>query len=315
MMFRPTSQDLFFSKNDSHDPRLGEFAKNLESLSALKKNDLVIAGYPDHEGIKLSGGRLGAAEAPDLIRKYFYKMTPPLSSDLETFPSLYDFGNLGMEGPLESRHDFVAQSVSTALKAGARWIGLGGGHDYGYPDGLGLLSSGSERPLVINFDAHLDVRPPTNGFSSGTPFYRLLSQSLGFDFVEVGIQSQCNSQNHLAWAQDKGTRILSYDEIMASGETFSSVTLRFLEKELLKRRPTYLSLDIDGFSSAFAPGCSQAFATGFHPEEFLKLFDILCVRLDVKVLGLYEVSPPLDVDDKTSKLAALVMHRFVKAYS
>jgi formiminoglutamase len=47
------------------------------------------------------------------------------------------------------------------------------------------------------------------------------------------------------------------------------------------------------------------------PSDFFPLFDLLIRRLDVRALGIYETSPPLDQDDRTSKLAALIAHRFI----
>ncbi len=63
-MFFPTSSELFFSKNDPNDIRLGELFKTLVTQT-IKENDIVISGYPDDEGIRLNGGRVGAALAPN----------------------------------------------------------------------------------------------------------------------------------------------------------------------------------------------------------------------------------------------------------
>ncbi|HEX4923162.1 MAG TPA: formimidoylglutamase [Bdellovibrionales bacterium] len=303
----PTESSLFFKKNDPDDPRLGE----LVSTELRGDPSLVLAGYPDDEGIKNSGGRTGAKDAPKTIRKYFYKMTP--SAFAETQPRVVDVGDLTITGELEARHERVRQRVRETLKSGHRWAGLGGGHDYGFADGAGFLDVfGEEKPIVINFDAHLDVRPVRGAISSGTPFNRLFAAHKSFDFAEIGIQSQCNSRKHLEWVEQKGARVVAYDRWLASGRSLTEDVLATLDDWLLRPRPAYLSVDIDGFSSAHAPGCSQSFATGFDPNGFFELFDFLCARLDVRILGLYEVSPPLDQDDRTSKLAALILHRFLQ---
>lgn len=309
MNFNAADTNLFFTKNDPQDLRLGDLAKAIHSYDDVDSQDFVIAGYPDDEGIKLNKGRVGSGKAPDLIRKYLYKMTPHLLSTKN--PGLKDIGNLDLNFSLEERHELVKQSVSKVLKKRAKWIGLGGGHDYGYPDGAAFLEN-SERPLIINFDAHLDVRSTEHGFTSGTPFYRILSEYgdiKNFDFLEVGIQSQCNSKIHYEWALEHKAKILTWDEISRGDPT--QKILQFLEPFILKNRDTFLSVDIDGFSSNYAMGCSQSFATGFSPSCFFKVFQVLCERLDPKVLGIYEVSPPLDLDDKTSKLAALIVHNFI----
>ena len=328
MSFAPADPALFFSRNDSGDPRLGDRVKALPALdlaafsaslaqevqgSGGSGREFVIAGYPDDEGIRLNGGRVGAVRAPDAVRKPLYKMTPALFPSRAGEPRLWDVGNLATQGlPLEQRHRNAREFAGAALARDARWIGIGGGHDYGFPDAEAYILWARDqkvRPLVINFDAHLDVRPTDKGITSGTPFFRMLDTYPNVDFVEVGIQAHCNSRKHLDWARAKGARVLTQEELEASGETLSVALARVMDEWILKPRPIFLSIDIDGFSSSVAPGCSQSWATGFMPEQFFPALRLITSRLDVRVLGLYEVSPPLDQDERTSKLAAQVIHR------
>lgn len=313
MSFRPCSHDLFFKSTKPNDSRLGEHVQSLSDIKSISTgNSFVIAGYPDDEGIRINGGRAGAALAPDAIRKYLYKMTAPAWKKTNAVVS--DLGNLQTDTPLDVRHQTVIEKAKTAFSQGHRWLGLGGGHDYGYPDGASFLqvfSKNKYKPLVINFDAHLDVRDTSQGLSSGTPFYRLLNDfpENSFDFIEIGIQSQCNSKNHYEWALKKNAQIITLDDIL-SGSLATTVLERIAES-LVHPRPTFLSVDIDAFSSAYAPGCSQSWATGLEPNSFFVLFQILLQRLDVRSLGIYEVSPPLDTDDRTAKLAAQIAHSFI----
>lgn len=307
-LFTPCPADLFFKSNKDNDPRLGELKD-----SPKEGIHYSLAGYPDDEGIQLNGGRLGAKEAPFSVRKYFYKLTASPWSP-SSF-ALTDRGNLITTIPLNERHDVLKKEIAATLtQANHCWLGIGGGHDYAYPDGAGFLLSQKNsklKPLVINFDAHLDVRPTTKGLSSGTPFYRLLTDTelCDFDFVEIGIQAHCNSEAHYQWLKDKGGKIIDMDELLTGD--FLQTCLDGLKPYLIQPRPTYLSIDIDAFASAYAPGCSQSWSTGLIPNHFIPLLKILKQRLDVKMLGIYEVSPPLDVDDHTSKLAAQILHSFI----
>lgn len=303
--FVDANPSLFFKKNDPEDVRLGEFVKN----KLQTKPSLTILGYPDDEGILRNGGRPGAALAPDTIRKYFYKMTPsPFAK--ATMP-LIDLGNLNVAeiSEIEDRHTQVETELKKLFKNNHKLLTFGGGHDYGYPDGSAFVES-FKNPLVINFDAHFDVRPLDHGITSGTPFFRLLEKKAKFDFVEVGIQSQCASRHHYDYLKKKKAEVLSFDDFLTSKKTFSEWALKQLSKYLKKSRPTFLSLDIDVFSSAFAPGASQSWPIGVDPAEFIKLLDLLYRKLDIRMLGIYEVSPPLDIDDRTSKLAAQIAYHF-----
>lgn len=282
---------------------------------ALSPASFIVGGYPDDEGIHINGGRPGAAKAPDTIRKHLYRMTAPAWKKKEC--AVFDTGNLENSGPLKDRHELGRERSCEAMRQGHHWVGLGGGHDYGYSDGAGFLDAhgnlGKYKPLIINFDAHLDVRDTSQGLSSGTPFYRLLTDfpEGTFEFVEIGIQSHCNSAYHYSWSLQKNAKVISLDNIL-TGELVPAVLDRLAES-LVHPRPTFLSVDMDAFSSAYAPGCSQSWPTGLEPNSFFVLLDILLKRLDVRAVGIYETSPPLDVDDRTSKLAAQIVHRFIYA--
>lgn len=315
MSFKPAPSELFFSRNDKTDPRIGELARATSALTQAPPNTRAIAitGYPDDEGIRLNGGRPGASEAPDRIRRFLYKMTPSVFSRSEV--AIADIGNLDVKSAdIAGRHDAAEARATEALQSGYRVLSFGGGHDYGFCDTTAFSKHCEKRgvrPLVLNFDAHMDVRPLDRGLTSGTPFFRLLEAHPQTDFAEIGIQAQCNSATHRKWAEDRGVRILNLEDLRASGESLAISVCKRLEDWLIRPRPAFLSIDIDGFSNAFAPGCSQSWATGFNVDEFLQLFQILTARLDVLGVGIYEVSPPLDQDDRTAKLAALLAHRFI----
>jgi len=305
---------LFFTRNDISDPRLGEWVKaftphKAEDFSQIPSSAWALLGYPDDEGISMNGGRPGAKEAPHFIRTYFYKMTPSLLNPKAK--TLVDLGNVPTDLPLAERHERGREIIRASLQHGQRTLSLGGGHDYGYADGAGFIDyclSKNQRPVVINFDAHLDVRPTDKGFHSGTPFNRLLTQYEGkFDFIEVGLQNQCNSLAHLNWAKEKGAQILLYQDVQEVGLKKS------LEAAItgFKNRPCLLSVDIDAFTSMEAPGCSQSWTTGLRLQDFLPSLQMLQTTLDVRSLAIYEVSPALDQDHRTSKLAALILHHTI----
>lgn len=310
----PPDSKLFFTRNDASDPRLGEWVKafsphKTDDFAQIPSPAWTLLGYPDDEGIAMNGGRPGAKEAPQAIRTYFYKMTPSLLNPKQQ--TLVDLGNVPVELPLAERHERGREITRASLTHGHRTLSLGGGHDYGYADGAGFIDyclSKNQRPVVINFDAHLDVRPTDKGFHSGTPFNRLLTQYEGkFDFIEVGLQNQCNSLAHLNWAKSKGAQILLYQDMLELG---LKATLEPLVQSF-KGRPCLLSVDIDAFTSNEAPGCSQSWTTGLQMQEFLPALQMLQSLMDVRSLAIYEVSPPLDQDNRTSKLAALILHHTI----
>jgi formiminoglutamase len=219
-----------------------------------------------------------------------------------------------MRETIAQRHQHAKQQAKEVLQLGGHWLALGGGHDYAYADGAAFIEncqSQHQRPLIINIDAHLDVRPLEKGLSSGTPFFRLLSDYQNFDFAEIGIQVQSASRQHRQWVEERGGIIIGWDELLPLGEKMFSKVASRLASWLKKPRPLFLSIDLDSFSSAYAMGCSQSFPTGFSPAQFWPIIEMLLKKTDLHAVGLYEVSPPLDIDQRTSCLAALIAHKLL----
>lgn len=308
--FQPIESEVNASHSSQDDPRLGRFVQSDPFLTL--KDVWTLAGYPDDEGVCLGRGRKGAAQGPTAIRRWLYRMTPAVLESQN--PVLIDRGDLEIDRTgLGDRHQAVRTEAGRTLALGGRWLGLGGGHDYGFPDGAAFLDCfGPQNPLVINFDAHFDVRPSHQGFSSGTPFFRLLEEFPKTEFLAIGIQSQCNARAHYQWLVEQGGKILFYDELLSSTRSAAALMCDFILPHLERPRPVFLSVDLDVFSSAFAPGCSQSWPTGLEPQDLLRVIDFLSQqRADVRVAGFYEVSPPLDLDDRTARLAALLIHRLI----
>lgn len=288
-------------------------AAALNSVSALR--GFGICGYADHEGIAMNGGRIGAAAAPSQIRQFLYKMTPPTVQN-HSGMSFHDFGDICTEGTLDERHLAAEDTIYRIQMAGLRSLSFGGGHDYGYPDTSAFLrahASAKTRPLVLNFDAHLDVRPTNNGHHSGTPFYRLLKKYKDqFHFMEIGLQPQCNSPIHRSWAEQNGAHLFDLHKIRKSGglpELLNSPAF----KAIPAQTPVFISFDIDCLCAAEAPGCSQSWTTGLKLQDYLDFFTLLSQNYDIRGLGIYEVSPPLDTANLTSKAAALIAYHYLFA--
>lgn len=305
-----TASALFFSKNDPLDPRLGELFKPLNKTDPIPNKNLLILGYKDDRGIKNNGGREGAAHGPDGIRSLFYKLTTTSLSK----KCFIDLGNweVGLLPPLPETQEGIKSAVLKLHEHENFIISLGGGHDYGYPDGFAFITANLKKnpkvkPLIINFDAHLDVRSDEKNINSGTPFYKLLKEfHQKIDFYEIGIQSHCNSNYHAHFVETHHGKIISQHDIYKN-------TLEFYLKDILNKhadQPLFVSLDIDVLNSADAPGCSQSWPTGLSFSELYAGFDLLMSFKQWQHLGIYEVSPPLDVNMNTQRAASLFMNKY-----
>lgn len=304
-----------FSKNDPLDPRMGDIFKCFNNSSqAWPESHFLILGYKDDRGIKNNSGREGARFGPDGIRQYFYKLTTS-TLEKEVFLDLGNWDSLATSDLLNFHNDLKTE-IKTLHHKNNFLISLGGGHDYAYPDGHGFVASQlSEnpklKPLIINFDAHLDVRSDEKGVNSGTAFYKLLKEFHNqIDFYEVGIQSHCNSDYHRHFVENHFGKIISLEDIRQH-------SLAFHLDEIFKRhseQPLFVSLDIDVLNASEAPGCSQSWPLGLSFQELYSSFTQLSLFKKWRQLGIYEVSPPLDFNGNTQRAAALFMYRYFQYF-
>src|SRR4028119_1516071 len=84
------NRDLFFNKNDANDARLGELVS--AEVEDYETAEIVILACPQDEGVARNGGRVGAALAPEAIRRQFYKLTP-----FEISAKVFDAGDTRSE--------------------------------------------------------------------------------------------------------------------------------------------------------------------------------------------------------------------------
>ena len=292
------------------DPRFGDLIRT--DVASATNGDIVIIGIPTDEGILRNGGRDGAAQAPDEIRKYFRKLTPVTvlvssENDIVTTTThssnrpIFDHGNI-TGSSLEEIHGQAKEVISDYISRGCFVISLGGGHDITYAAVSGVHKALDEPVGLINIDAHLDVREKKNGLHhSGSSFRLLIEEGIvdGTEFTEFGIQSNSVAQDHIDWVHDRGGDISFLDEIRAF-----SVEGMFNEAIVQTTGKWYLSFDIDSIRSADAPGCSAPSPIGFSAEEAIKICTTAASSKDLVAMDIVEVSPPFDRDGRTSRLAS-----------
>ena len=293
------------------DPRLSDLI-----TTDISGADVVIIGIPTDEGIARNGGRVGAAQAPDAIRKWLHKLTPyagpQFKQHLEDM-HIADAGNI--EGAnLESIHANAEAKVSELVRGGKIVIALGGGHDITYATAKGFANGFAGDFGLVNIDAHLDVREKKNGqHHSGSSFRLLLEEGIikGRQFAEVGVQSFVAAREHFDWLLSQGTRILTFEDATTAHLPNAYEECEFAITLGDPDVPVYLSFDMDCVRASDAPGVSAPAPIGFLAEEAYELAVAAGLSKHVRMLDIVEVSPPHDIDDRTSRLAARMIAGFL----
>ncbi len=303
---------LFSSRNDRNDPRLGEIVGIDEREYAAA--NIVILGCPQDEGVRRNNGRVGAAAAPDAIRTQFYKLTT-----FNIKNRIFDLGNVKIGGSLEATHETHFDVVCQLLRDGKRVIVLGGGNDISYPDGAAMAEVfGSEWWIGVNIDSHLDVRIADQR-NSGTPYRQLLEEKLLLPtyFYEVGFQSHFCSPIYYEYIRSLGVHRISLELLRSRSD--ADVELKEMIREKFighsSSLNTFFGFDMDAVRANDAPGTSAPSPLGLRASEFIQLVKYAASLANTRIIEFSEVNPNFDIDNRTTRLVAIGMHRFCTGIS
>lgn len=274
------------------DPRLAETVLRLQWDQLKDLNDSwVLLGHPDDEGICFNKGRMGSAKGPEFIRKYLYNL-------VALNKKIYDLGDTNSIQNLSIKHE-VSTFLADNIFKNNKLMSFGGGHDYAYPDIKAFLKKYPDS-IVLNIDAHLDMRPMDPEPHSGTAFRRLFEEGFKYTLFQIGYQKCFTSLEQIEFAKKMKVQLIGMDELAQAEEQILGA--------IKAAKHIFLSVDIDAFSSALAPGASAAWPIGLQWLQVSKIFKACFESKALKGMGIYEVSPPLDENDKTSKLAAQIAY-------
>jgi len=284
-----------------------DFTENLDS-----KSPWTLLGYPDDTGVISNLGRPGAALGPNEIRKQLYKKSS-FALNTNTIPKIKDLGNLMPSNELTQTHENAHNLIKKLRSSTDKIISLGGGHDFALCDYKDLFQS-KEDWLLINVDAHLDMRPnpkdPKNQEHSGTPFRLLIEQAKYQQPLYVlAYQYHCNCEDHVQWAIKQGIKLRPLKDFSLDQQNNFEMIRQDLTQLDFMNKKIALSIDLDAFSSAFAPGVSAPQTRGLNIELFFEVLKLL--KDKVHHLGLYELNPNLDIDHRTANLAADIIYQTV----
>ncbi|MGH7597167.1 MAG: agmatinase [bacterium] len=262
-----------------------------------KPTPLVFTGLPDDSQ---SSFRRGSALGPQRIRLAYdgncYNATTESGVDLTSM--VVDLGDL----PSKNRWELTARSylefAARLFHSGKIPFFAGGDHAVTVPI-IAALSEIGEPVHIIQIDAHPDLYPEFEGSrdSHACTISRALEMPHTASVTQVGIRTLNSAQ-------------------MPQLERYRDRLHIFFARDLYGELPrlshipngarVYLTVDLDGFDPAFAPGVSHPVPGGLTPRQVLNFIQ----NAPWKLVGMdaVEVNPDLDVNDQTAILAARVLH-------
>lgn len=233
----------------------------------------------------------GAASAPAAIRAALASghgnMAAENGLELGTDIAVQDIGDLPLtEG--EGDAALIRAAFAAAARDGTAPIGLGGDHMVSFPAVAGLADV--RGPLeILHFDAHTDLYDDFEGdpLSHASPFARIMEGGHARRLVQVGIRTL--NRHTRAQAERFGVEVIEMRHFAA-------------DKVPIPGAPLYISIDLDGFDPAFAPGVSHHEPGGLSVREVLHVLH----RIRTPIVGadIVELNPSRDLHGVTATLAA-----------
>jgi formiminoglutamase len=281
---------------------------HIEDLKSNNPTDIGIVGYVCDEGVKRNQGRIGAQKGPKSVRNKLGKLPIHYKNK-----KIVDFGDIiCLDHYLEDCQKALSKTVSTLISNKILPIAIGGGHDIAYANFNGIKEAiknvSNNKIGIINFDAHFDLRAVETQPNSGTPFNQILTENNDVAYFAIGIQQQSNPKELFEIAAQKRVSYISNFDC----ETFSKDLKSNLNAFIKEVDYLYITIDMDGFSSAYAPGVSAPSSLGFTPGFVYKVLGFLFQSKKVISCDIAELNPDFDMDDSTASLAARLVDYMVQ---
>jgi len=277
-------------------------------------------GFCCDVGVERNLGRTGASKGPSSIRLEMSNLSCSFSRNTR----LFDAGDIYcIDKDLSTAQEDLAKAVKIIRSMGLFPIVLGGGHELAFGHYNGIIDllrdtkyknkRSNEFSLgIINFDAHFDLRPYQQGASSGCMFSQITDlcqeKKIHFSYMCIGIQKHSNTMSLFKRADKLGVKYILAKDI--SDNTIPKIKKR-IDCFINAHEHIYLTICTDVISSAFAPGVSSPQPFGLQAENALTLIKHVVGSGKVISFDIAEVSPRFDEDNRTAKLAAIIVYAVV----
>ncbi|KAA3437017.1 formimidoylglutamase [Rufibacter hautae] len=319
-MYKPSDKTAWKGRIDPQDGALGlrwhQVMQWLDLSGEVPKGEGQVAflGFSCEEGVRRNQGRVGAADGPAAIRQALSPMADHLPETLR----LFEAGEvICTETHLEEAQAQLGRKVAMLLKQGYRTIVLGGGHEtaFGHFQGIQQSLLPQERLGIINLDAHFDLRSYSPQPSSGSPFLQIAraleAAKQEFHYLCLGIQEYGNTRKLFQTAAELGVQFVEAQDLQFG---LTDMVKQKVQQFLSGVDKVYLSIDLDVFAAAYAPGVSAPTALGLPPQAILPLLQEIAGSGKLLTVDVVELNPKLDIDNRTAKLAAGLIYHLVQKW-
>jgi agmatinase len=275
---------------------------------SFEESHVVLYGVP--LDITTSFGK-GTSRGPEAIRLTSARQIETFMlderADIQELSGIFDLGDLRLPSAKKTKTkpftflDSALSQVINELRADNKIpIMIGGEHTLSYYQ---IKALADEKPLVIHFDAHRDMKPEYEGMKMchTTPFYHLLEYIPGENLIQIGIRQTDKEENDIAAKNG----VITFDAWQVH-EDIANV-IDYLENAT-KGKKIYISFDIDAYDLPFVPCTGTPEPFGLDPFQVLKM--IKAIHSTSKLIGADMVEVGLRNEDYRE--GALATHTIMR---
>ncbi len=279
-----------------------------EDMRTLESPDVVFVGAPLDAGTTYRSGTRFGPEAIRSISALYSGYNFEMGVDLIESLDMVDAGDITViPANIEKSFDQIDKGIAYLHEHAVFPVVLGGDHSIGYPDIRGLAPYVDGNIGIIHFDRHTDMTELNiDERMHGTPFFHAtnIPNAPPVNLVQIGIGGWNGSRYGVRNVRERGATSITLTDIDRLG--LDRVAEMALDIAWKNASCVFLSFDIDSIDPAFAPGTGTPEPGGLLPREAFRLLQTV-TREGLCGMEVVEVSPPYDVADTTSLLAARVI--------
>jgi agmatinase len=263
--------------------------------AVLQEADFVLIGVADETGNH--SPRAGARKGPEAIRK--------VAQDRCVFKrkGRFSLAQVGKDRITQKIHDYgdvpkkkIAKVIEVISKDKIP-ITIGGDHSITAE----ILKGIKDEVTIIYFDAHPDIVSSMHGY------YGSVLSDIEVDLgnsIEIGVREpEIEELKNI-----KKTRIH-----VVYAEDFVERSLKDIWQEIRStvKGKVYVSIDLDVFDPAYAPGVCAPVPGGLNFNQALYLLKRIMSEIDVVGFDIMELNPRYDKDEMTAHLAVKLLLEMV----
>lgn len=277
-------------------------------------DSIALLGYASDEGVLRNSGRQGAAAGPEALRGALSSLA--IHDD---FPRV-DAGTVCTQGDdLEGSQEELSRRVEKLIAQDNLVVVLGGGHETSFATHRGLYRALQKRSGygatsgsagIVNLDAHFDLRAESKP-TSGTPFLQIADMvGADFDYHVLGISKPNNTKVLFDTAERLGAHVMLDEEMLAmTPQQVGEAAAKACEAH----DHIHLSIDLDVLPANEAPGVSAPAGLGVPLTHIRAAARAIAATGKVRLVDVVELSPSVDVDNRTARVAARLIDDIVTA--